>query len=424
VPEAGPGALRATFRSLRVPNYRLWALGAIVSNVGTWMQRTAQDWIVLTQLTADNATAVGIVMSLQFGPQLLLLPVTGWAADRCDRRKLLLATQAAMGALALVLGLLTMAGVVALWHVYLLAFLLGCVTAFDAPARHTFVAELVGEDDLANAVALNATSFHVARMIGPAVAGLMVAALGSGWVFLVNAASFGAVLVALALLRRDQLHPRPPAQRTDDGFLDGLRYVRGRADLLAVLAMMFLVSTFGLNFAIFIPTMAVAAFHVGAGSYGVLSSLMAVGSVSGALLAARQGRPGLALLAASAALFGLGCAGAALAPGEALFGLALVFTGMTAQVFSTSTNSWVQLTTEPEMRGRVMAILLGVILGCTPLGAPLVGWVADAWGPRWALAVAAASGLAAALLGVRHLAGARRRAAAEQAAALTLPRTS
>src|SRR5271156_3590484 len=185
---------KGTFRSLKVFNYRVWAGGAIVSNVGTWMQRTAQDWIVLTQLTHHNASAVGLVMALQFGPQLLLLPLTGFAADHFDRRKLLLATQGAMGALALGLGILTVTGLVQLWQVYVFAFLLGCVSAFDSPARQTFVSELVVEADLSNAVGLNSTSFNAARMIGPAVAGVLIAAVGSGWVFLINAASFAAVL--------------------------------------------------------------------------------------------------------------------------------------------------------------------------------------------------------------------------------------
>src|SRR6202046_1002641 len=200
------------FRSLSGFNYRLWAAGALVSNVGTWMQRTAQDWLVLTQLPRNNATAVGVVMALQFGPQLLMLPLSGFAADHLDRRKLLLATQGAMGALAFGLGILTLAGLVQLWHVYVFAFLLGCVAAFDSPARQTFVSDLVGEADLSNAVALNSTSFNAARMIGPAIAGALIASVGCGWVFLINAASFVAVLCSLALLRLHELHPRHRAQ--------------------------------------------------------------------------------------------------------------------------------------------------------------------------------------------------------------------
>ena len=392
-----------TFRSLRHYNYRLWALGALVSNIGTWMQRTAQDWIVLTQLTHESATAVGIVMSLQFGPQLLLLPYTGLAADRLDRRKLLLVTQASMGALALALGALTLAGTVSLWHVYVLAFLLGCVTAFDGPARQTFVGELVGEEDLANAVALNATSFHSARLIGPAAAGVLLGAVGSGWVFVINAASFGAVLYALSLLRAGQLHPQRRAAREPGEFLQGLRYVWHRPDLVAVMWMMFLVSTFGFNFQIFIPAMSVVAFRAGAQQYGALASLMGAGAVAGALFAARQGKPRFRLLLAMAALFGAGSVAGALAPDPWFFGATLAFTGVAAQVYMTCTNSLVQLSTEQAMRGRVMALLLAIVMGCTPLGAPFVGWVADAFGPRWALAVAAASSLAAALVGIRYL---------------------
>src|SRR5580704_6039366 len=198
--------IKGTFRSLNGRNYRIWAGGAIVSNVGTWMQRIGQDWLVLTQLTHHNATAVGIVMALQFGPHLLLLPLTGFAADHLDRRKLLIATQAGLGALALGLGILTVTGLVQLWEVYVFAFLQGCVTAFDAPARQTFVSELVGEADLPNAVSLNSTSFNAARMIGPAIAGILIARVGTGWLFLINAASFGAVLCSLYFLRTSELH--------------------------------------------------------------------------------------------------------------------------------------------------------------------------------------------------------------------------
>ncbi len=215
--------MKGTFRSLNNFNYRVWASGAIVSNVGTWMQRTAQDWLVLTQLTHNNATAVGVVMALQFGPHLLLLPLTGYAADHLDRRKILLTTQAAMGTLALGLSFLTISGLVQLWHVCVFAFLQGCVTAFDAPARQTFVSELVGEADLSNAVALNATSFNSARMIGPAIAGLLIAAVGSGWVFLINAVSFIAVLCSLSLLRVGELHRSGKAVRTHGSLVEGFR---------------------------------------------------------------------------------------------------------------------------------------------------------------------------------------------------------
>ena len=398
------GPAKGTFRSLDNFNFRVWAGGSLVSNVGTWMQRTAQDWLVLAQLTHHNATAVGVVMALQFGPQVLLLPLTGFAADHLDRRKLLLATQAAMGALALGLGILTIAGVVRLWHVDVFAFLLGCVGAFDSPARQTFVADLVGEDELSNAVALNSTSFNAARMLGPAVAGVLIASVGTGWIFLINAASFAAVLGSLAFLRTGELHLKNRAVRTRGSFAAGFRYVWRRPDLLAALLMLFLIGTFGLNVPIFIATMSVSVFHAGAGQYGILTSIMAIGSVSGALLAARRAKPHMALLLAGAAVFGCGCALAAIMPTYGLFGLSLVLIGVSTQTFTTSTNSLVQLSTEPAMRGRVLAILLAIAFGGTPIGAPIIGWVADRFGPRWALGVAAAAGFAAAIVGIYYLA--------------------
>jgi MFS family permease len=381
----------------------MWAGGAIVSNIGTWMQRTAQDWIVLTQLTHNKAAAVGVVLALQFGPQLLLLPLTGFAADHLDRRKLLIATQAMMGLLALGLGLLTVTGLVTLWEVYGFAFMLGCAAAFDAPVRQTFVSELVGESDLSNAVALNSTSFNAARMIGPAIAGVMIAAIGTGWVFLINAASYVAVIASLCLLRTSALHPSQRAVRARGSFVEGFRYVWKRPDLKAALTMLFLIGTFGLNFPIFISTMSVTVFHQGAGRYGLLTAIMASGSVIGALMSARRERPRMGLLIGGAAVFGLGFALAAFMPNYWLFGVALVVIGIASQTFTTTNNGLIQMSTEPAMRGRVVAILLATAMGTTPIGAPLVGWVADSFGPRWALGIGAAAGIAAALVGIRYL---------------------
>ncbi len=394
--------MTGTFRSLKGHNYRVWASGAIVSNVGTWMQRTAQDWIVLTVLTHHNATAVGIVMSLQFGPMALLLPFTGFAADHWDRRKLLIATQAAMGALALGLGLLTVTGVVQLWHVYVFALLLGCTTAFDAPARQTFVSELVGEADLSNAVALNSTSFNAGRLIGPAIAGLLIAAVGSGWVFLINAASYVAVLASLRLLRVHELHRGARAARKPGSLVEGFRYVWHRPDLKAVMLMLFLVGTFGLNFPIYLSTMSVTVFHAGSREYGLLTSTMAIGSVIGALMSARRARPKAAVLIGGALVFGVGMAVASAMPNYWLFGVLLVLVGVSVQTFNTTSNATVQLSTDPEMRGRVMAILLAIALGGTPIGAPFVGWVADHFGARWSLGVGAASGLLATIVGIHY----------------------
>jgi MFS family permease len=386
------------FRALKMFNYRVWTAGALVSNIGTWMQRVAQDWLVLTQLTHHDASAVGIVMSLQFAPQLLLLPWTGYAADHFNQRKLLMSTQAIMGVLALALGVLTVAGHVRLWHVYVFAFLFGSAAALDAPVRQTFVAEVVGDEHLSNAVALNSTSFNAARMIGPAVAGIVIAKVGTGWAFVINGLSFAAVLISMSLFRASELYPNTRAQRTQGGFLQGFRYVWSRQDLRAVLLMLFLIGTFGLNFPIFTSTMAVNVFHTDARGFGLLSSIMAVGTISGALMAAGRDKPKFGSLLVGSAVFGIGCTLAALAPGYWWFAAALVVIGIAALTITNTTNSMMQLSTEPAMRGRVMAIRLAVALGGTPIGAPIVGWVANRFGPRWALGVGAASGFAAALV--------------------------
>jgi MFS family permease len=409
-------AFGRVFRSLRGFNYRIWVAGAFVSNIGTWVQRTAQDWLVLTQLTHHDASAVGLVMALQFGPQLLLLPWTGFAADHFNRRKLLIITQATMGVLALVLGILTVTGLVRFWHVCIFAFLFGSAAAFDAPVRQTFVAELVGDEDLHNAVALNSTSFNAARMIGPAVSGLIIGEIGTGWAFLINGASFVAVLISLALLRVADLQPSARAHRAKGSFTDGFRYVWGRADLKTILIMLFLIGTFGLNFPIFISTMAVSVFHVDAGGYGLLSSIMAIGTVAGALLGAGRDKPRFGLLLAGAGVFGLGCTLAAVAPGYWFFAAALVVIGVAALTVTNTTNSLMQLSTEPAMRGRVMALRVGVALGGTPIGAPIVGWVANHFGPRCALGVGAASGFAAAIVAIGFLLQQSRRQVARQLA--------
>ena len=395
----------AAFRSLRSYNYRVWAAGALVSNVGTWMQRTAQDWLVLAELTHKSATALGIVMALQFGPLALMLPFSGFAADYFDRRKLLIVTQATMGLLALGLCVLTLSGLVRLWHVYVFAFLLGCVSAFDATARQTFVAELVGEEDLSNAVGLNSTSFNAARMIGPAIAGFMIAAVGTGWVFLINALSFVGVMCSLFALRVDSLHRQARDGRDGaGGLLEGWRYVWRRPDIKAILLMLFLIGTFGINFPIFISTMSVGVFHTGASEFGLLSSMLAIGSVTGALLSARRERPGLRVITAAAGIFGAGFCLAAAMPNYGLFGCALIIIGLSAQTFTTTCNVNLQLSTDPNMRGRVIALFLAIAVGATPIGAPLVGWVADTLGPRWALMVGAASGFAAVAVALRYLA--------------------
>jgi MFS family permease len=404
IPDAG------VFRSLGIFNYRLWAAGALVSNVGTWMQQVAQNWLVFTRLTHHSASAMGVVMALQFGPQLLFLPLTGFAADHLNQRRLLMATQATMGVLALILGMLTVTGLIQLWQVYVFAFLSGTAAAFDAPVRQTFVAELVGDEDLHNAVALNSTSFNAARMVGPAVAGVTIAAIGTGWAFVINGASFGAVLISLFFLRAADLRPNTRATHASGSFLGGIRYAWSRPDLKAILLMLFLIGTFGLNFPIFISTMAVGVFHTDARGFGLLSSIMAIGTLSGALIAAGRRRVGFGSLPLGAGVFGLGCTLAAFAPGYWLFAGALVVIGIAALTVMNATNSLMQLSTEPSMRGRIMALRLAVFLGGTPIGAPILGWVADHFGPRWALGVGAGSGFAAAAVAATYIALARKAA--------------
>jgi len=305
-----------------------------------------------------------------------------------------------MGVFATCLGLLTVEGVVRLWHVYLFAFLSGSAAALDAPVRQTFVAEMVGDDDLPNAVALNSTSFTAAQMIGPAIAGLLIAKVGTGWAILLNGLSFGAVLVSMAFFRLSELRTSVRAHRSASGFMEGLRYVWERRELRTMLIMLFLIGTFSFNFPIFISTMAVSVFHSDARGFGLLSSIMAMGTLSGALFAARQVKPRFASLWMGALAFGTGCALAALAPGYWWFAAALVIIGVAAMTFTNGTNSLMQLSTEPSMRGRVMALRVGIALGGMALGAPILGWIANHFGPRWSLGIAAAADFTAALVAV------------------------
>lgn len=388
--------MRTMFRSLGVFNYRLWFIGALVSNIGTWMQRTAQDWIVLTDLTDHDAAALGITMSLQFGPQLVLMPVAGLLADRFNRRRLLMFTQAMLGLLGLGLGLILVLGVAELWHVYAFALGLGMVTAIDAPARQAIVSELVGEAHLTNAVGLNSLSFNSARLVGPAVAGILVALIGAGWVFLLNAVTFAAVLLSLTAMRKAELRPAPQMARASGQIRDGFRYVLRRHDLVVTLVMVFIVGAFGFNFPIFISTMTTVEFGRGAGEFGLLSSVMAIGAVAGSLLAARRERSRLRIVTLASLSFGLTCLTAALMPDYWSFAGALVLVGFSSLTMMTSANAYIQTTTEPGMRGRVMALYLAIFMGGTPLGAPIIGWVANMWGPRWALGMAAIAGILAA----------------------------
>jgi len=381
--------LSPTFRALSNRNYRLYAAGAVVSNTGTWMQRVAQDWLVL-QLTAGSGTALGITTGLQFLPILLLSPYAGLIADRFPKRRLLQVTQLMIAVPAGVLGILAVTGVAQTWHVYILAFVFGIGTAFDGPARQSFVSEIVGPEDLTNAVGLNSASFNAARIVGPALAGFLIAAGGSGvaatgWVILANAVSYGAVVFVLQRLRTADLDSPELAERGPGMIRDGLRYVRSRPDLMLVLTIVFFAGTFGLNFQMTSALMATDVFDKGATEYGLLGTTMAVGSLAGALLAARRGKPRYRLVVLAALAFGVVEVLAGMAPSYLAFMLWTPILGLTALTMITAANATVQLSTSPMMRGRVMALYMMIFMGGTPVGAPIVGWIGEEFGARWTL---------------------------------------
>ncbi|MGM1017804.1 MAG: MFS transporter [Actinomycetota bacterium] len=386
------------FRSFSTFNYRIWFLGALVSNIGGWMQATAQDWVVLTELTDHDATAVGITMALQFGPPLLLVNLTGWIADRFDRRRVLLVTQSMLMLLGLGVAALLLTGIMTLPLMFVFALAFGITNAFDAPARQAFVSDMVRIEDASNAVALNSASFNMARLVGPAVGGLLIVVVGSGWVFVVNAATFLAMLIALVLLRRDELIPRVKNRR-GNGLAEGFRYVWKRSDLLITFTMVFLIGAFGMNFPIYASTMALE-FGREADGYGVLSSVLAIGSLAGALLSARRDRARIRVFVLAAGGFGVASLVSAFMPGYWSYAAVLIFVGFSTVTMLTTANGYVQTTTDPALRGRVLALYMAVIMGSTPVGAPIAGWIVDAYGPRASIMVGGFAGILALLLGV------------------------
>jgi len=357
--------MRSTFAALRVRNYRLFAGGSLVSNVGTWMQRVAQDWLVLA--LTGSAGALGITTGLQFLPLLLFSPIAGVIADRYPKRKVLAVTQVALAATAAVLGLLAVTGLVTVWHVYILAFVFGAAAAFDTPARQAFVNDMVEPDQLANAVGLNSASFNLGRVIGPAVAGYL------------------AVIVSLARIVEDELTPPTPVPRARGQLRDGLRYVRARPDLMLVMAVVFSAGTFGLNFQMTTALMATEVYGKGAGEYGILGSVLAIGSLGGSLLAARRAETRQRLVIGAAIAFGAAEVVAGTMPTYLTFALFLPLCGFTALTMITAANAFVQMSVAPQMRGRVMALYMAIFMGGTPVGAPVLGWVAEHFGARWTL---------------------------------------
>jgi MFS family permease len=411
-------SLRVTFQALSVPNYRRYFAGQAVSLSGTWMQMAAQAWLVLS--LGHSATTLGVVVGLQTLPVLLLGPYGGVVADRVDKRRLMIALQAAMGVQALILGVLTVSGAVQLWEIGLLAALLGLNNAFEAPARHAFMLELVGPASLRNAVSLNSVLVNVARVLGPALAGILIVATGEGVCFLLNAASFAAVIASLVTLDRDAIAPTPPSPRGPGQLREGLRYVRDVPELGVPLAMMALAGALAYEFQVTLPVMASQALHSGARGFGFMTAAMGLGAVIGGLLVAARGRTGLPPLTAAASAFGVLLVAAAFAPDlpVELFALALV--GGASIAFMSTGNSTLQLAAAPGMRGRVMSLWFVAFQGSTPIGGPLVGWVMALLGARAGLGlggltclVVAAGGvlacrrLGAPVLGRRLAAGAR-----------------
>ncbi|MGF3057158.1 MFS transporter [Microbacterium sp. YY-01] len=386
------------FRSLRLFNYRTWFLGALISNIGGWMQATAQDWVVLTELTSNDATAMGLTMSLQFGPPLVLVGLTGWVADRFPRRRILFLTQGTLMVLSVIIGVLLLTGVMTLPLMLMFAAMFGITNAFDAPARQAFVSDMVSVEDASNAVALNSASFNMARLIGPAVGGILIVILGSGWVFIANAATFLAMLVALLLMREKELLPQVRSSSGGGGIIGGFRYVWSRSDLKVTFIMVFLIGAFGMNFPIFASTMALE-FGKSADGYGLLSSVLAIGSLAGALMAARRARARVRVLILAAGGFGVASLVSAAMPTYISYAAVLVFVGFSTVSMLTTANGYVQTTTDPALRGRVLALYMAVIMGSTPIGAPIAGWVADTFSPRSAIVLGGAAGLTACFIG-------------------------
>ncbi len=389
------------FGSLRVRNYRLYASGQVVSLIGLWMQRVAQDWLVL-ELSDGSAVALGVAAALQFAPTLFLSLWAGVLADRMDKRKLLLFLESALALCALALGLIDVTGVAQLWHVYALCLLMGAVSAVETPVRQSFVVEMVGRDQLTNAVALNSMTFNLARMVGPAVAGVLIVVIGTGWVSIINAVTFAAVLLGLLLMNAAKLYRLDPVPREKGQLREGLRYVRQRSDLVILLVLVFFISTFGLNFFVTLAVLARNTFGGDADAYGLLSTMLAIGTFAGATLAARRstrGKPRLRLLIIGALAFGVLEVVAGLMPTMWLTGAMLIPVGIAMMTFTTTANATVQLAVSPEMRGRVMGLYMLVFLGGTPVGGPVMGWLAEHFTARAPIVFGGAVSIVVAVVG-------------------------
>jgi MFS family permease len=406
-----------TFNALSNRNYRLFFTGQTLSLIGSWMQTVGQAWLVL--LLTGSGTWLGVVVAVQNLPTLLIGPYGGLVADRADKRKLLIFTQAILGCTSLLVAVLVVTHAARLWMVMSLAAVYGLVKVFDNPARQAFVSEMVGPDLLRNAVSLNSVIVNAARAIGPAIAGILIAALGVSVCFFVDAASFVPVIIAFTMMRTSQLHPSPVADRGKGQIREGLRYVRRTPRLVIPLVMMAIIGTFSYEFSVALPVLARDTFHSGADAFGFLSAAMGVGAVVGGLFTARQSWIGLKPLILAAAGFGSLILIAALSPSLPFACVAMFFVGAASVLILATGNSTLQLTSTPEMRGRVMALWGMAFLGSTPIGGPIIGWIAQNAGPRWSLVVGGLAALVAAGLGAlarRRVLNAREMAAIERAA--------
>jgi MFS family permease len=394
------------FAALRVRNYRLYASGQVISNTGTWMARVTQDWLVYHILTNDNSLALGFVTALQFLPALVFGMYGGMLGDRYSKRKVLTVTQSTMAAISLLSGLLLVFDAMELWTMCLIAFVFGIASALDMPVRQAFVIEMVGRETLQNAVSLNSATFNASRMLGPAAAGLLIEAFGTAPAFFINSVSYLGVIAGILAMTAAELHPAPLVARARGQLREGLSYVRDRPELLLPVMLMGFIGTFGFNFQITNALVAQGVFHRGAGSYGILSTVQAVGSLAGALLAARRRRrPRVRLLILAGATFSVLEAASGFMPYYTLFMVLLIPIGGAGIMLATSCNTTLQLNSAPHMQGRVMALYTTVFVGCAPIGSLLVGWLGGVLGPKWALffggAISLIAVLASALLYAR-----------------------
>ncbi|MEO8899258.1 MAG: MFS transporter [Candidatus Dormibacter sp.] len=389
---------RQTFSALSIPNYRRFFAGQSISLVGTWMQSVAQAWLVFT--LTHSATALGFTVALQTLPVLLLGPYGGVVADRVDKRRLMAVLQSVMGVQALVLGLLTITGVVRFWEICVLAVILGLNNTFENPSRQSFVLEMVGAEKVRNAVSLNSTMVNAARAVGPAVAGILIATVGVGICFLINAASFVAVVTSLVTMDRGALRPSAPVVRARGQLREGFRYIAARPRLLVPLLMMAIVGTLAYNFQVVLPVLAERTFHGGAEAFGFMTASMGIGAVAGGLVTATRGRTGLQPLSVAAAGFGCAILVAAAMPALSLEFAAMAAVGWTSVSFLATGNTTLQLQADPSMRGRVMALWAVAFMGSTPVGGPLVGWIVAVSSARVGFAVGGLSCVVAAIIGV------------------------